>query len=92
MYKNCPYFENSGPNCSWSKLGSFVDKHKILHVILNKVRKRLFDSEFSFLPMPVASSIKNQFKLPKSLLACGQRLDRVVFCLRPFDFNDFGSN
>ena len=60
-------------------------------MILNKVRKRLFDSEFSFLPMPVASSIKNQFKLPKSLLACGQRLDRVVFCLRPFDFNDFGS-
>ena len=26
-----PYFENSGPN--WSKLGSFLDKHHISHVI-----------------------------------------------------------
>ena len=31
MYKNRAYFENSGSN--WSKLGSFVDKHHILHVI-----------------------------------------------------------
>ena len=31
MYKNCAYFEYSGPN--WSKLGSFGDKHHILHVI-----------------------------------------------------------
>ena len=29
--KNRPYFENSDPN--WSKLGSFVDKYHILHVI-----------------------------------------------------------
>ena len=31
VYKNRLYLENSGPN--WSKLGSFLDKHHILHVI-----------------------------------------------------------
>ena len=31
MYKNRPYFNNSGLN--WSKLGGFVDQHYILHVI-----------------------------------------------------------
>ena len=31
VYKNRAYFENRGPN--WSKLGSFVDKHHVLHVI-----------------------------------------------------------
>ena len=31
VYKNPAYFENSDPN--WSKLGSFVDKHHILHFI-----------------------------------------------------------
>ena len=39
--------------------------------------------------MPVVSSVKNQSKLPKSLLVGGQCLDRVMFCLKPFDFNDF---
>ena len=69
MYKNRPYFENSGPN--WSKLGSFVDKHHILHVIdliLDKMGKRLCNADFSFLSMPLVSSVKNQSKRPKSLL------------------------
>ena len=30
-YKNRVYSETSGPN--WSKLGNFVDKHNILHLI-----------------------------------------------------------
>ena len=47
------------------------------------------NGDFSFLPMPLVSSIKDQPKLPKSLLVGGQGLDRVMFCLRPFDFNDF---
>ena len=51
--------------------------------------KRLFKSDFSFLPMPLVSMVKNQFKLPKSLLVGGRCLDRVMFCLKPFDFNDF---
>ena len=29
--QNLPYFENSGPN--WTKLGSFIYKHHILHVV-----------------------------------------------------------
>ena len=46
MYKNRAYFENSGPN--WSKLGSFVDKHHILHMTdLDKVEERLCNSHFS---------------------------------------------
>ena len=51
--------------------------------------KTLFNGEFSFLPMPLVSSIKDQSKLPKSLLVGAQGLDRVMFCLRPFGFNDF---
>ena len=47
------------------------------------------NGDFSFLPMPLVSSIKDQPKLPKSLLVGGQGLDRVMFYLRPFDFNDF---
>ena len=39
--------------------------------------------------MPLGLSIKDQSKLPKSLLVDSQRLDRVMFCLKPFDFNDF---
>ena len=31
VYRNLEHFENIGPN--WSKLGSFVDKHHILHVV-----------------------------------------------------------
>ena len=53
------------------------------------MRKRLCNSDFSFLPMLLVLSIKDQSKLPKSLLVGGQRLDRVMFCLRPFDFNYF---
>ena len=34
MYKNRMHFQNSGPN--QSKLGSFVDKHHIIHVIVLK--------------------------------------------------------
>ena len=92
MHKNRAYFENSGPN--WSKLGSFADKHYILHVIyfLDKMGERLCNSNFSFLPMPLVSSVKNQSKLPKSLLVGGQCSDRVMFCLKPFDFNDFSLN
>ena len=44
---------------------------------------------FQFLPMPLVSRVKNQSKLPKSLLLGGQCLDRLMFCLKPFDFNDF---
>ena len=66
MYKNRPYFENSGPNRS--KLGSFVDKRHILYVTdLDKMEKRLGNSDFSFLPMSLVSSAKDQSKLPKNL-------------------------
>ena len=51
--------------------------------------ERLCNGDFSFLPMPLVSSVKDQSKLPKRLLADGQRLDRIMFCLEPFDFNDF---
>ena len=39
--------------------------------------------------MPLVSSVKNQSKLANSLLAGDQCLDRVMFCLKPFDFNNF---
>ena len=39
--------------------------------------------------MPLVLSVKNQSALPKSLLVGGHCLDRVMFCLKPFDFNDF---
>ena len=39
--------------------------------------KRLCDEDFSFLTMPLVSSIKDQSKLPKRLLLGGQCLDRV---------------
>ena len=48
--------------------------------------ERLCHGDFSFLSIPLVSSIKNQFKLPKSLLVGGQRLDSVMLCLKPFDF------
>ena len=51
--------------------------------------ERLCNADFSFLSMPLVSSVKNQSKLPKSLLVGGQCLDGVTFCLKPFDFNDF---
>ena len=52
--------------------------------------KQLYNDEFLCLPMPLVSSVKNQSKLPPgSLLVGGQCLDRVTFCLKPFQFNDF---
>ena len=51
--------------------------------------KRLCNGDFSFLPMPLVSSVKDQSKPPKSSLVGGQCLDSVIFCLKPFDFNDF---
>ena len=86
MYKNREYLENSCPN--WSKLGSFLD-HIIWILFLDKMGKRLCNSAFHFLPMPLVSNVKNQSKVPKSLLVSGQCLDRIMFCLKPFDFNDF---
>ena len=52
-------------------------------------KRLLCNGDFSFLPMPLVSSVNNQSKLQKSLLVGGQCLDRVMFCLKPFDFNDF---
>ena len=51
--------------------------------------KKYFNGDFSFLPMLLVSSVKINLNYPKSLLVGGQRLDRVMFCLRQFDFNDF---
>ena len=42
--------------------------------------------------MPLVSIVKDQSKLPESLLEGGQCLDRVMFCLKPIDFNDFSLN
>ena len=53
---------------------------------------RLYNSDFSFLRMLLVSNVKDQSKLPKSLFVGGQRLDRVMFRLTPFDFNDFSLN
>ena len=69
MYKNRTYFENSGPN--WSQLSSFVDKRHILHVIDLIWRKWLCDGDFSFLLMPLVSSVENLSELSESLLVCG---------------------
>ena len=51
--------------------------------------KSLCNSDFSFLPMPLVSSVKNQSKLSKSSLVGDQCLERVMFYLKPFHFNDF---
>ena len=53
------------------------------------MRKRLYNGDFSFLPMLLDLNVKNQSKLPKSLLVGGQCLDRVMFCSKPSDFDDF---
>ena len=53
--------------------------------------KRLCNSDFSFLPIPLVSSVKDHAKLPKSLLVGCQCSDRLMFCLKPFDFIDFRS-
>ena len=44
---------------------------------------------FSLSFVSLVSSVKNQLKLLKSLLVGGQCLERVMFCLKPLDFNDF---
>ena len=54
--------------------------------------ERLCNGDFPFLPMPLVSSTKDQSELPKVLLVGGQCLDRVMFCPKPFDFNDFSLN
>ena len=54
--------------------------------------ERLCNGDFSFLPMPLVSSVKNQSKLPKSLPVGSHCLDRVVFNLKPFELNDFSLN
>ena len=51
--------------------------------------KRPCNSDFSFLPMLLVSSLKDQSELPKSFLVGGQSLDRVMFCPKPIDCNDF---
>ena len=43
----------------------------------------------SFLPMPLVLSVKDQSKLPKGFLLDDQRLDRAMFCLKPFDCCNF---
>ena len=53
------------------------------------MREKLCNGDFSVLPMPLVSSIKDQSKPQKSLLVGRQCLERVMFCLKPFDFNDF---
>ena len=53
------------------------------------MEKKLCNDNFSYLPMPLVSGVKDQFKLPKSLLVGGQCLNRVMFCLKPIDFNGF---
>ena len=57
--------------------------------LLVQTEKRICNSDFSFLPMPLVSSVKYQSKVSKSLFVGGQCLDRVMLCLKPFDFNDF---
>ena len=51
--------------------------------------ERLCNGDFSFLPVPLVSSVNNQSKLPKGLLVGGQCLDRVMFRLKPFGSNHF---
>ena len=49
----------------------------------------LCNGDLSFLPMPLVSIVIDQYKLPKTLLVGGQCLDRLMFCPKPSDFNDF---
>ena len=51
--------------------------------------KRLSNGDFSFLHMLLVTSVKDQSKLPKSLLVGCQHLDGLMFCLKLFDFYDF---
>ena len=51
--------------------------------------KRTYNGDFSFLPLSLVSNVKDQSKLPNSLLVGGQCLEKVIFCRKPFDFDDF---
>ena len=51
--------------------------------------KRLCNDNLSFLPIPLVSSVKDQSRLPKTLLVGFQCLGRLMFCLKPFGINDF---
>ena len=53
------------------------------------MEKRLCNGDFKFLLMPLALSVKDQFKLPKGSLIGVQCLDGVTFCPKSFDFKDF---
>ena len=69
MYKIAGILRNSDPN--WSKLGSFVDKHHVLHVldsIFGKNWEKRCNGGFSFLLMALVLSVKSQSKLAKSSL------------------------
>ena len=61
----------------------------VIDLIFGQNGERLCNSDFSFLPMPLVSSVKDQPKLSKSLLVGGQCLDRVMFFSKSFHFNDF---
>ena len=47
-------------------------------------RERLCNSDFSFLPTLLVSSVKDQSKLSKILLVGGQCLDRVMSSIQIF--------
>ena len=51
--------------------------------------KRQSNNDFSFLPVLPVSSVKDRSKSPKGFLLGGQCFDRIMFCLKPFEFNDF---
>ena len=57
------------------------------------MEKKLYNDDFSLLPMSLVSSVKDQSKLPKSLLVGplvgAQCLDKVMFFLKPFHLNNF---
>ena len=54
------------------------------------MRERLCNRDFLLLPIPLVSSVKDQFKLPKSLLVAVQCFNRnVMFCLKSANLIDF---
>ena len=74
VYKTFEYFEDIGPT-KLEQLDSFVNKNHLLYVtdlIVDKLDKRICNNDFSFLIIPLVTSIKHQCKLPKSLLPDGR--------------------
>ena len=66
-------------------LAVFAHEHHILlviNLIFEKMGKRIGNGNFSFLPVPLVSSVTYQSKPPKSILVAGQRLDKIIFCLK----------